>query len=45
MARPLCCAGFKSDFLGYLCYIAIVLRRKLDLMGVRLRLSYWMKFG
>ncbi|SBO44167.1 nitrate reductase associated protein [Cyanobium sp. NIES-981] len=36
------CFGFESDFLGHWRCIPLCLRRKLDLAGIKLKLSHWL---
>ena len=35
------CFGFEADFVGDLRCIPMAVRRKLDLVGVKLKLSHW----
>ena len=38
------CFGFEKDFVGNWRCIPLCVRRKLDLIGVKLKLSHWMDF-
>jgi hypothetical protein len=45
MGRHDHCFGFEADFVGDLRCIPMAVRRKLDLVGVKLKLSHWGQFS
>lgn len=45
MGRHDHCFGFEADFVGDLRCIPMAVRRKLDLVGVKLKLSHWGDFS
>lgn len=45
MGRHDHCFGFEADFVGDLRCIPMAVRRKLDLVGVKLKLSHWGELG